>query len=103
MHVIANLKSGGVQKLLVDSLAAFDRSHFYHCVCCITQGGVYERSLTEIGIPYWIMKRHFRIDPSILLQMARLMRHQQIDVVHCLNFTASPVPGTTCADSAAFS
>lgn len=89
MHVIANLNSGGVQRLLVESLAAFDQEKCRHFVCCVTAGGVYEERLQALNIPYWIMERRCRFDPTILWQMARLMRQQQIDVVHGLNFTGN--------------
>ena len=89
LHVISNLAFGGVQHLLAKSLSIFDREQFNHLVCCVTDGGVYEHELKEIGIPYWIMNRRFRFDPTIIHQMALLMREQEIDVVHTLNFTAN--------------
>lgn len=89
MHVTSNLNSGGVQHLLVKSMAIIDRERFNHTICCVSGGGVYEEELQQIGIPYWIMNRHARFDPSIPFQMARLMRQEQVDIVHCLNFTAN--------------
>lgn len=89
LHIIASLEGGGVERLLVKSLALFDQEKFTHRVCCITKGGVYESELKSLNIPYWIMKRRFRFDPGIVFQMANLMREEQIQIVHTLNFTAN--------------
>ena len=89
LHVVPSLEGGGVERLLVKSLALFDQEKFTHRVCCITKGGVYEPELRSLKIPYWIMKRRFRFDPSIVYQMAKLMREERIDIVHTLNFTAN--------------
>lgn len=89
MHIIANLGAGGVQRLLIKSLAVLDRITFAHSVCCVSSGGVYEEELRALGVPYWIMKRRARFDLTVIFQMARLMRHEHIDVVHTLGFTAN--------------
>lgn len=89
LHVTSNLASGGVQRLLVKSLAALNCTDFAHQVCCVSGGGVYEGELRSLGVRYWIMKRRARFDPTLLLQMAHLMRRERIDVVHTLNFTAN--------------
>lgn len=89
LHVIASLEGGGVERLLVKSLAQFDRREFSHAVCCISKGGAYAGELQALGVPYWIMNRRARLDPTLIGQMARLMRRQQVDVVHTYNFTAN--------------
>jgi glycosyltransferase involved in cell wall biosynthesis len=89
LHVIANLGSGGVQHLLAKSLDMFDRKQFRHLVCCVSKGGVYEKDLQQSNIPYWILKRRTRLDPTVIGQMAQLIRREQIDVIHTLNFTAN--------------
>jgi glycosyltransferase involved in cell wall biosynthesis len=73
----------------VKSLDVLDRDNFTHQVCCISGGGVYEDKLRSSGIPYWIMNRRFRFDPTVITKMASLMRRERIDVVHTLNFTAN--------------
>jgi len=88
MHVTSNLGGGGVERLLVKSLAYFDHSDFEHQVCCLS-GGVYEDELRTLGIPYRVMKRRSRFNLSIVAQMASLMRQERVDVVHTLNFTAN--------------
>lgn len=89
LHVTSNLAGGGVQRLLVKSLAVMDRTRFVHRVCCVSAGGVYEDELRSLGIPCWIMRRRARFDPTVIFQMARLMRRKNIDIVHTLNFTAN--------------
>ena len=89
LHVVADLSAGGVERLLVKSLEVLDQTNFIHQVCCISGGGVYEGELQSLGVPYWILKRRFRFDPTVISQMAHLMRHQNINVVHTLNFTAN--------------
>lgn len=89
LHVTSNLAGGGVQRLLVQSLAVLDQVAFRHSVCCVSTGGVYESELQKLGIPYWIMKRRARFDLTVIFQMARLMRRKHIDVVHTLGFTAN--------------
>lgn len=89
LHVIANLGSGGVQRHLVQALAEFDRTQFNHYVCCVTTGGIYERQLQSLDIPYRIMTRRARFDPTVICQLAALMRAWDIDIVHTRNFTAN--------------
>ena len=89
LHVIANLEPGGVQSLLARTLAAIDRTALNHHVCCVTAGGVYAGQIEALGIPVTVMRRRARLDPTVLTQMAALMRRRQIDVVHTLNFTAN--------------
>jgi glycosyltransferase involved in cell wall biosynthesis len=89
LHIVSNLAGGGVQRLLVKSLAVLDRTDFTHQVCCVSSGGVYEDELRALDIPYRIMKRRARFDPTVVLQMARWMQRGSIDVVHTMNFTAN--------------
>ena len=89
MHVIASLESGGVERLLVKSLAQFDRRQFSHSVCCVSKGGAYAVEVQALGVPCWIMNRRARFDPMLIGQIARRMRSEQIDVVHTYNFTAN--------------
>jgi glycosyltransferase involved in cell wall biosynthesis len=89
MHVTASLGGGGVERLLVESLATIDRTRFTHCVCCVSGGGVYESELQRLDVPFWIMKRRTRFDLTVLVQMAGLMRREQVDVVHTQGFTAN--------------
>lgn len=89
LHVTSNLAGGGVQRLLVKSLGALNCTDFVHQVCCVSGGGVYESELRSLGVRYWIMKRRARLDPTLIFQMARLMRRERVDVVHTLNFTAN--------------
>jgi len=89
LHIVANLASGGVQRHLVQALAEFEHAHFNHYVCCVTAGGVYEQQLQALDIPYRIMTRRARFDPTAISQIATLMREWRIDVVHTRNFTAN--------------
>lgn len=89
LHIVANLSSGGVQRHLVQSLTELDHKHLEHYVCCVTAGGVYERRLRSLGIPYRVLARRTRFDPTVILQLARLMREWRIDIVHTHNFTAN--------------
>jgi glycosyltransferase involved in cell wall biosynthesis len=89
LHVVSSLAGGGVERLLVKSLAVLDRESLVHQVCCVSTGGIYEEELRSLGIPCWVMKRRARFDPTVTFQMIRLMRYQRIDVVHTLGFTAN--------------
>jgi glycosyltransferase involved in cell wall biosynthesis len=50
---------------------------------------MYEDELRLQEIPYWVIKRRVRFDPTVIFQMAHLMHRERIDVVHTLNFTAN--------------
>jgi glycosyltransferase involved in cell wall biosynthesis len=89
MHVIPNLGGGGVERLLVKSLAVFDRTICRHMLCSISGGGVYEGEVKNLDIPYWVMNRRARFDISVVIQIARLMQRERVDVVHTSNFTAN--------------
>lgn len=89
LHVVANLGPGGVQRHLTEALTKFDREQLDHTVCCVTTGGVYEKKLRSLGIPYHILRRRARFDPFVIWQLATLIRKGNIDVVHTHNFTAN--------------
>lgn len=89
LHVIASLGTGGVERHLVQALSQFEDQRLHHHVACVTAGGVYEERLRSLGILYRVMTRRIRFDPTVISQLAALMREWTIDVVHTRNFTAN--------------
>ena len=88
LHIIASLQGGGKEKALVTYLKN-SSPEVKNYVCCITQGGAYEEELNKLNIEYYILKRRFRFDLSVIGQIKQLIKKLNVDIVQTYNFTGN--------------
>lgn len=79
MHVIETLEVGGAENVLAD-LVNFCSPRFVPYVCCLRASGPVEARLRE-GIKVFVMNQAHGNDYSLPFRLARLFRHNCIDVV----------------------
>ena len=85
MHIICNLDSdGGMENILVDGLLRMDLERVRPMVCCVVEKGIggLAARLEKDGIPVWIISKRGRWDLAYPWRLARLLKDQQVDVVH---------------------
>lgn len=79
MHVIETLEIGGAENVLAD-LVNFCSPRFVPYVCCLKTAGPVAAKLRE-GTPVFVMNMSHGNDYSLPFRLARLFRHNRIDVV----------------------
>lgn len=83
MHILPFLdKDGGMEKVLVDGLLNTDSERVDSMVCCVMERGELADRLEQGGIPVRVLSKRSRWDISYPLRLARLLKDQQVDVVH---------------------
>jgi len=90
MYVIATLDAAGAERQLVHLATGLDRSRFSPFVCCLTRGGeLLEAKLRSADVPYCVLRKPFKFDLRVVLQLMRRMRELRPNIVHTWLFTAN--------------
>lgn len=96
LRVITWLPVGGIERRLVAVLPRIDRERFNVQLVCIRERGPLADELEAAGIRVHCIPFKTRWDPRALWKLSRLMRSQQIDLVHS-HMYRSNVPATVAA------
>lgn len=81
-HVITELNVGGTEQLLYLLLAHSHRDKFEHIVISLEDKGVYGESIEALDIPvYTINLNPSRPNPLALLNVIRILRREQADII----------------------
>ncbi len=86
--LIATLDAGGAEKQIIE-LARLIRDRFDVLLCCLTRGGPLEERTSFYKIPYVILGKKFKFDFSVIFKLIRLIRKENIDVLHTWMFTSN--------------
>lgn len=83
LHLITRLPVGGAERLVVEICTHLDRASFKPMVCCIQERGPLAAELERHAIPVLCLGRMQtrRLDWRAVRDLARLFRHEQIDLV----------------------
>ncbi len=73
---------GGAEKALVDIALHLDRSKYNVTVCATRSAGNYQPLLDEAGVTTFVQGRKSRWDLGQWIKLVRLMRREQVDVLH---------------------
>ncbi len=75
---------GGAEVQVLDQLRVLDRSGMRVSVCCLTSGDRrMERQARRYADSFFNLGFRWRFLPFALLRLARYLRDQEIDVIHC--------------------
>ncbi len=75
---------GGAEVQVLDQLRVLDRSGLRVSVCCLTSGDRrMERQARRYADSFFNLGFRWRFLPFALLRLARYLRDQEIDVIHC--------------------
>jgi glycosyltransferase involved in cell wall biosynthesis len=89
LYVIWSLQTGGAERVVADLARSLDRSRFRALVCCLNFKGRLAEELEREGIPVFALGKRPKLDPVLLVRLARLMRRERVDVVHTHLWTSS--------------
>lgn len=86
MQLVLSLSPGGTERLVIEICRQLaDRVE--SVVCCLDERGEWAAELESLGIPVLALERTPGFQPSLALQIARLIREHDIDVVHCHHYS----------------
>jgi glycosyltransferase involved in cell wall biosynthesis len=84
LHLITRLPTGGAEHLLASIVRHLDAGRYESLVCCIQDRGELAYMIEAGGVKVISLdRRGKRFSPGTVLALARLMREQRIDLVHC--------------------
>ncbi len=86
-QIIDELPPDGAERLLVD-LLRHRSPEFRYTVLCVIRAGQLAQELREMGVPVVVLGRRGRVDPGLVLRLARWLRKERVRVVHTHLFTA---------------
>lgn len=96
LHVFLDLSIGGAQTIFLNTLRAIDPTRCRIVVACLGEPGALTREVAEVA-PVYCGPRLGSNDVRALLFLFRLMRTEQIDVVHTYLYSRSSVYGRLAA------
>lgn len=89
MQLILGLQVGGLESMVVRLARSLDPQRFSSLVCCIDETGPLAEQLQQAGIEVVLLKRgQSGTDWGYPRRLAKLLRQQQVDVLHLHNPTA---------------
>jgi len=88
LFVIDELDVGGTEQQLLELVTRLDRQRYAPMVCCFRPGRV-AREIETRGVPLVTLRKRAKVDPVLVLALARLMRRERVDLVQTYLFTAN--------------
>ena len=86
MQVVLSLNPGGTERLVIEICKQL-RDSVDSYVCCLDEPGTWAVDLESLSIPVFALGRRPGFQPSLAGAIARLVRDNQIDVVHCHHYS----------------
>jgi glycosyltransferase involved in cell wall biosynthesis len=96
LHVFLDLSIGGAQTIFLNTLRAVDPTRCRIVVACLETPGALMAEVAELA-PVYYRTRFGSNDVGALLFLFRLMRAEQVDVVHTYLYSRSSVYGRLAA------
>ena len=88
MHVVLNLRVGGLERVVVDLVRGLDRARWHVEVCCLDEGGDLERELESLDVPVTVLGMSQVGGGAVLERLVERMRASGTDVVNTHNVLA---------------
>jgi glycosyltransferase involved in cell wall biosynthesis len=89
LYMIGQLKIGGAERQLLELAKRIDRDRFEPLICCTAMGGELVKDAEDAGIPVFVLVRHGKFDLRRVLQLARMLRKEKIDITHSFTHDAN--------------
>ena len=87
MHVLFSVDTGGAEHVVLNVARHLDRAAYAMQVCSLTGRGTLAGAFEQLGVPVAAMGKRPGVDVRLWVRLARLLRAQQVDVVHTHNVT----------------
>jgi glycosyltransferase involved in cell wall biosynthesis len=86
MHLVLDLHPGGTQRLVIEMSKHLRRQADVR-VCCLDEPGEWADELLDLEIPVIALSRKPGFRPGLAVQVARLARRYDLDVIHCHHYS----------------
>jgi glycosyltransferase involved in cell wall biosynthesis len=94
LHVITDLAMGGAEMVLFHLLSTQDPNEFSNQVVSLTDSGLVGERISGLGIPVHTLRgRKSFPDPRLVIDLSRLIRNQQPDMIQTWMYHADLVGG----------
>jgi sugar transferase (PEP-CTERM/EpsH1 system associated) len=85
-QIVENLNVGGLERVVIGLIEKLDPSRFRSVVFCLRDGGALLQEITDLGVRSYRLNKGEGINFGLFVRLARLLRREKIDIVHCHNF-----------------
>jgi L-malate glycosyltransferase len=83
MHVVLSLETGGLERIVADSVLAIDKDKFNVEVCCLDRLGSFAELLIEQGNRVMLLQRNqFRYDYLFPLKLRKHLIEKNVHILH---------------------
>lgn len=82
LYIITGLEIGGAERLLVSVIRNLNREKYKIVVCFLKGKGPLANEIRGMGVKVLDMKMRARFDLSVILKLVRLIKRENIDLVH---------------------
>lgn len=83
LHVVLTLDIGGLESLVMEMSRRIDKKKFTVSVLCLQYvDSQYKNEMERGGIPVYLIKKKGKLDFSFIAKIRKLLKEQQIDVLH---------------------
>ncbi len=86
MQLVLSLSPGGTERLVIE-ICRHLATRAESMVCCLDEPGGWAAELEAMRVPVVALGRTPGFQPSLALQIARLIKAHEIDVVHCHHYS----------------
>jgi glycosyltransferase involved in cell wall biosynthesis len=86
MQLVLSLSPGGTERLVIEICRQL-ASRAESMVCCLDEPGGWAAELEALHVPVVALGRQPGFQPSLAIQIARLIKANDIDVVHCHHYS----------------
>lgn len=108
LHIIYSLEPGGAEQIAFSLASNMNRAKYRAVICSLRGGGLLMPRLTQNGVPTYILYKKRGLDPAVPWRLYRILRRENIHVIHAHNFSANfwgritgimaRVPGIVCSE-----
>ncbi len=88
MHLVLNLRVGGLERVVVDLVRCLDRTRYRVEVCCLDEGGDLQREIESLGVPVTVLGMSQIGGGAVLGRLVEHMRANGTEVVNTHNVLA---------------
>jgi glycosyltransferase involved in cell wall biosynthesis len=86
MQLVLSLSPGGTERLVIEICRQL-ANRVESMVCCLDEPGDWAAELEAIHVPVVALGRQPGFQPSLAVQIVRLIKANDIDVVHCHHYS----------------
>jgi L-malate glycosyltransferase len=88
LHIVEDLKVGGLEKILASIVLALDKTKYDVQVWCLARGGDIAQELIEKGISVRILKMESYYNPLNIVRLGLAMNRERFQLIHTHGYFA---------------